>query len=305
MLFRSRQLPTQGADYSKYDTDHLKMLLRPGILHRNEARFKALIRKELKKREQQGVAEAEIPQDQRGPKPSEIPAYMRKAAGKDFPADLEKEKLRNISSKEWLAKSKEEVEEGTYTPTPKSGYGQNPEARKANPLDPINRRGAMPAHLGKDSPLKPKHEKSSQEKLKGQIKGQLGKHTTPNLPEGQGVAEDIGPEQIAVGQLGPTEKVKKNSGARGKLVGASENFINSTAQAVVTEMDKTQTPPGRDGSRDEDAWKEGGKSTPIKPKDFAKFATKQLNKMLTKHDKKKEVKEGQDDLDAMLRIIRK
>jgi hypothetical protein len=54
------QLPTQGADYSKYDTDHLKMLLRPGILHRNEARFKALIRKELQKREQQsqqGVAD--------------------------------------------------------------------------------------------------------------------------------------------------------------------------------------------------------------------------------------------------------
>ena len=54
------QLPTQGADYSKYDTDHLKMMLRPGILHRNEARFKALIRKELQKREQQsqqGLAE--------------------------------------------------------------------------------------------------------------------------------------------------------------------------------------------------------------------------------------------------------
>jgi hypothetical protein len=57
------QLPTQGADYSKYDTDHLKMMLRPGILHRNEARFKALIRKELQKREQQsqqGLAEGEV-----------------------------------------------------------------------------------------------------------------------------------------------------------------------------------------------------------------------------------------------------
>ena len=52
-----KQLPTQGADYSKYDTDTLKMMLRPGILHRNEARFKALIRKELQKREQQGVAD--------------------------------------------------------------------------------------------------------------------------------------------------------------------------------------------------------------------------------------------------------
>ena len=56
------QLPTRGADYSKYDTDHLKMMLRPGILHRDEARFKALIRKELQKREQQsqqGVAEGQ------------------------------------------------------------------------------------------------------------------------------------------------------------------------------------------------------------------------------------------------------
>jgi hypothetical protein len=57
---RVAQLPTRGADYSKYDTDHLKMMLRPGILHRDEAKFKALIRKELQKREQQsqqGVAE--------------------------------------------------------------------------------------------------------------------------------------------------------------------------------------------------------------------------------------------------------
>ena len=60
------QLPTRGADYSKYDTDHLKMMLRPGILHRDEARFKALIRKELQKREQQSqqdVAEGYEPGD--------------------------------------------------------------------------------------------------------------------------------------------------------------------------------------------------------------------------------------------------
>ena len=55
-----QQLPTRDADYSEYNTNHLKMMLRPGILHRNEARFKSLIRQELKKREQQsqqGVAE--------------------------------------------------------------------------------------------------------------------------------------------------------------------------------------------------------------------------------------------------------
>ena len=54
---KPNQLPTKGADYSQYDTDHLRTLLKPGILHRNEAKFKALIRKELQKREQQGVAE--------------------------------------------------------------------------------------------------------------------------------------------------------------------------------------------------------------------------------------------------------
>lgn len=49
---RVPQLPTRGADYSKYDTDHLEMLLRPGILHRNELGFKKLIRKELERRRQ-------------------------------------------------------------------------------------------------------------------------------------------------------------------------------------------------------------------------------------------------------------
>lgn len=57
---RVQQLPTKGADYSEYDTDHLKVLLRPGILHRNEARFKALIRKELQKREQQDSEQQDV-----------------------------------------------------------------------------------------------------------------------------------------------------------------------------------------------------------------------------------------------------
>jgi hypothetical protein len=35
--------------------------------------------------------------------------------------------------------------------------------------------------------------------------------------------EGLSKQQKRVGQLGPTEKVKKNSGARGKLVGASES----------------------------------------------------------------------------------
>jgi hypothetical protein len=66
------QLPTRGADYSKYDTDHLKMMLRPGILHRNEARFKALIRKELQKREQQSQQDVSEGSEQRKPDLSKI-----------------------------------------------------------------------------------------------------------------------------------------------------------------------------------------------------------------------------------------
>ena len=52
----------------------------------------------------------------------------------------------------------------------------------------------------------------------------------------QGVAEDLGPEQKAAGQLGPTEKIGKK-GAVGKLVGANESFINTSVQSVTTEDD--------------------------------------------------------------------
>jgi hypothetical protein len=50
----------------------------------------------------------------------------------------------------------------------------------------------------------------------------------------QGVAEDLDANQKRVGQLGPTEKVGPK-GAVGKLVGASESFINTVDQAVTTE----------------------------------------------------------------------
>jgi hypothetical protein len=48
---RLPQLPTTGADYSKFDTEHLKSMLRPGVMHRNELKFKTLIRRELRKRQ--------------------------------------------------------------------------------------------------------------------------------------------------------------------------------------------------------------------------------------------------------------
>jgi hypothetical protein len=63
---------------------------------------------------------------------------------------------------------------------------------------------------------------------------------------GQEVDEGLDANQKRVGQLGPTEKVKNNN--IGKLVGANENFINTDAQAVVTEEDddKEQVDEGID-----------------------------------------------------------
>lgn len=115
------------------------------------------------------------------------------------------------------------------------------------------------------------------------------------------VDEDLGPEQKKVGQLGPTDKVGKK-GAVGKLVGANESFINTDAQAVVSEMDSQ----GYKGTRDSDdeGGKGEGKATPVKAKDVVKKGAKALDKAMD-DTHKKDVKEGQEDLDAILRIIRK
>ena len=55
--------------------------------------------------------------------------------------------------------------------------------------------------------------------------GKLGleEANKPKSKKSKKVKEGISAKQKRVGQLGPTEKVKKNSGARGKLVGASES----------------------------------------------------------------------------------
>jgi cytidyltransferase-like protein len=57
---RLPQLPTTGADYSKFDTEHLKSMLRPGVMHRNELKFKTLIRRELRRREKEQVTELHV-----------------------------------------------------------------------------------------------------------------------------------------------------------------------------------------------------------------------------------------------------
>ena len=76
---RVDQIPPGGADYSNYSTDELKAMLRPGIMRRDELKFKTLIRRELKKREQ-GVAEgfSDI-----------VKGVKRKVAGKEDPKEVE------------------------------------------------------------------------------------------------------------------------------------------------------------------------------------------------------------------------
>ena len=96
------------------------------------------------------------------------------------------------------------------------------------------------------------------------------------------VEEGLDANQKRVGQLGPTEKVKNNN--IGKLVGTNENFINTDAQAVVSEMDKSEDKKGPEG-----------KATPITPKKMADDAKKILDK--------EKVKEGQEDLDRILIIM--
>jgi len=56
--------------------------------------------------------------------------------------------------------------------------------------------------------------------------------------------EDLGPEQKRVGQLGPTEKVKKNSGARGKLVGANESVEQGMAEGLPGSLSASDYMPG-------------------------------------------------------------
>lgn len=47
---RVPQIQPKGADYSKHSTSLLKAMLEPGMMHRDELKFKTLIRRELKKR---------------------------------------------------------------------------------------------------------------------------------------------------------------------------------------------------------------------------------------------------------------
>jgi len=107
--------------------------------------------------------------------------------------------------------------------------------------------------------------------------------------------EGLDANQKRVGQLGPTEKVKNNN--IGKLVGANESL-------ELNEMDKSQPSSDRGGESSGNPYAKGGKATPVKAKDAEKDAEKALNKSMDKAHKK-DVKEGQEDLDAILRLLGK
>jgi hypothetical protein len=124
----------------------------------------------------------------------------------------------------------------------------------------------------------------------GTFKGTLRQWQQAQQPT---VAEDLDADQKRVGQLGPTEKVKNNN--IGKLVGANENFINTDAQAVVTEVDTGEYDARKSSSK--------GETTPEQEKDFRK-KVQAYGKELEQRQKEK-VKEGQDDLNAIKRLLGK
>jgi hypothetical protein len=96
---------------------------------------------------------------------------------------------------------------------------------------------------GMDSLRKAGREGASKEKM-AKIRAKYDKLDEEGMDEGLAalskklgqIEEDLGPEQKRVGQLGPTEKVKKNSGARGKLVGANESVEQGVAEGSDTQL---------------------------------------------------------------------
>ena len=153
----------------------------------------------------------------------------------------------------------------------------------------------------------------------------------------KGVAEDLDANQKRVGQLGPTEKVKNNN--IGKLVGANENFIGMAPQAVaeglhpmiIADVEKLATLNPSDrysaysnirgyfkgdpelskmaadlmgGYYEADMLRGKYKTAEAK----AKYAELEpMNQAFIKRalGQEQTVAEGQEDLDAILRIVRK
>lgn len=110
---------------------------------------------------------------------------------------------------------------------------------KIVPYSPVAKEGVAEGEVSKkDIEASKKAIDAKRDKLEkqGVKKSQLGEpsyYLDAELRNAKkkGVAEDLDANQKRVGQLGPTEKVKNNN--IGKLVGANENFINMSPQAVA------------------------------------------------------------------------
>ena len=219
----------------------------------------------------------------------------RKKAGRDWAPDGE-EGLRKHGDQEQLRKAdaiknkilkrrdfQEEIDEGDYpdgssikTPSKQEWQQQYQQAVMAV----------------KNAKTQQEYEAASERA--GHIKDLLaskGIKVGPALE--QSVAENLDPNQKRVGQLGPTEKVKNNN--IGKLVGANENFINTDAQAVVTEVDTGEYDARKSSSK--------GETTPEQEKEFRK-KVQAYSKELEQRQKEK-VKEGQEDLNTIKRLLGK
>jgi len=182
-------------------------------------------------------------------------------------------------------------------------------------LRDLQKKAGIPAQHGKPAMAKPKDEEVDESALQAYLgdkkygkdgmdalrkAGQehASEKTMQNIrakfsSKEKEVDEGLDADQKRVGQLGPTEKVKNNN--IGKLVGANENFINTDAQAVVTEVDTGEYDARKSNSK--------GETTPEQEKEFRK-KVQAYGKELEQRQKEK-VKEGQDDLNAIKRLLGK
>jgi hypothetical protein len=102
------------------------------------------------------------------------------------------------------------------------------------------------------------------------------------------------------------KKPKDTKGSDGSEHGGHSRAKHLAKNAIpkekeeVNEMDKSQTPPGRDGDP-----RPGPErvAKPITKEKMVNHALDTLSKSMAKKDDKKEVKEGQDDLDRILQIM--
>ena len=131
--------------------------------------------------------------------------------------------------------------------------------------------------------------------------GELKKSTVKSYADKkQAELDDVPPMPFKKPGMSKHEHEKAAKGMTGALARLSGK--KPTSEGSLNEMDSE----GYKGIRDDYEIGKGkeGKAKPVKPGEVAKKGADALNKAMDK-EHKKEVKEGQEDLDAILRIIRK